>query len=335
MQLRDQAAIIQQHQMAIDQAKRQLAADAAAFANMGGDVGSFMGAPSPPPATGQPPMPGQASVPSGPQQAPQPSVMQASPMPGTLPQAPSGGPSAAPGPASASPAPGAGGDGMAPGNEAFGLIMRVAEDIKRRNPGIDGPTLALAVDRIMGLVAPQLRQQTQILTTQMREQGADTRSQRAAETSRANTADRVGATERGQDISLQRAREQANAAMARVQATQDRIDARFRQGGGNKARLAAQSARSQEIRNEITNATRQLNALTGALVPADDPRYKEAQDRLNRAQQKLDILDKSVQQDDGSVPGPAPAAPTASGPIATDAKGNKVQWNGQTWVPVK
>jgi hypothetical protein len=230
---------------------------------------------------------------------------------------------------------------MAPGNDAFGLIMRVAADIKRRNPNIDGPTLALAVDRIMGLVAPQLRQQTQILTTQMREQGADNRSQRSAETSRANTADRVAAMERGQDISLQRAREQAGAAMQRVQATQSRIDARFRQGIGNKTRLAAQSNRAREIAGEVTNATRQLNALTGALVAPDDPRYKDAEARLNRAQQKLDILDKSLTQDGGSMGNVADqidqsaAAPSASGPIATDAKGNKVQWNGNAWVPVK
>jgi hypothetical protein len=206
-----------------------------------------------------------------------------------------------------------------PEDQAYGLIMRVASDIKRRNPNIDGPTLALATDRIMGLIAPQLRQQTQILTTQMREQGANQRQDIRADVSRENTDKRVGAIERGQDLMLQRVREQSAAIAARTQSTQDRIDARWRSGQGNKTRLAAQSNRAREISTEVTNATRQLNTLTQALVPADDPRYKVATDRLSAAQRKLDILDKSLQQDGGPLGSVGDqinqSAPAASGAV--------------------
>jgi hypothetical protein len=171
----------------------------------------------------------------------------------------------------------------------------------------------------MGLIAPQLRQQTQILTTQMREQGANQRQDIRADVSRANTQDRVKAIERGQDLMLQRVREQSAAIAARTQATQDRIDARWRSGQGNKARLAAQSNRAREISTEVTNATREVNTLAQALVPTTDPRYKAATDRLSAAQRKLDILDKSLQQDGGPLGSVGDqinqSAPAASGAV--------------------
>lgn len=365
--LLQRAQQIQQGRMALDVAQKQLQADAAAFSGLdaggGGMPGGFAPAlPGPQGAPVTPPQampPGQASVPNMPAGGP-PAV------PGGLsPAMASPGASAQPAP----PAPAGGGfsgGDQQPGGMGGGLdptdprapvmaVMSIAREIKSRNPGIDPQTLMLATQRVIEMskgMAPALRQGAQVVVQQMRDA-----------TSRANTQDRIAATERGQDIGAQNVDKRVGAqrdiaaghdaaAMARTSATikgamdraqyvQQQTNQRVQSGQMTRERGQAVSERMKAATAKLSAAQRQLGSLQGALVAADDPRMAQAQKRVQEATAEIDRVSNTI-----GVQAPAPAAaPTpqavqstpaagAGRPTATGPNGEKVEWNGTAWVPV-
>lgn len=237
---------------------------------------------------------------------------------------------------------------------AVQTVMSIAQEIKQRNPGIDPQTLMLATSRIIDMskgLAPALRQGAQVVIQDMKDQVSranttdrvqqqDVNNQRTTGTSAANTDKRVAATERGQDIGLQKTREQAQAAMQRVQAVQGAIDQRFSSGQGNQAQKAAMTERGRAIAAQLTAATRQLALLkdaAGQPLPDTDPRVQKAAKDIAAASAKLDILEKAATGGTSAAQSTPQGTQSTGGtqPLtATDAKGNKLTWNGSAWVPV-
>lgn len=232
--------------------------------------------------------------------------------------------------------------------------MSIAQEIKQRNPNIDPQTLMLATSRIIDMskgLAPALRQGAQVVIQDMKDQvsrantqdrvgQSDVNNQRTTQTSADNTAARVEATERGQDIGLQKAREQAGSAMERMKATQAAIDQRFASGQGNTVQAKAQQERGRAIAAQLTAATRQLGLLkdaAGQPLPDTDPRVQKAMKDVAAANAKLDILEKAV--GGGAAPaGPAAQAPAAGGgqrgPAPANLNGKPI-WpspDGKGWV---
>lgn len=348
--LRQKAQQIQQGQMQLDQAKKQLQADAAVFSNLGGGQ---MQPPPPgmgaPPQSGQPPAPGQASMPAGgPPPGPQgPMPPQGQPQPGPMssPQPQGGPPMAGPAPGpSMAPQPQGQPDGQNFGpQQAFQTVIQIAQAIKARNPGLDPSTLALAVGRVIDMskeLAPFQRQQLQLATAQLhaatqediagqnigsREkiagQNIQSREKIAAghdETSRSNVEARI------QD------------ADQRLNVTQASIDRRFNAGQTSKIQAKAQRERAALLRTQLSEAKNKLARLTSAGTIAG-PQYDAATKAVDDAYNRITDLQSKVVGGQGDAGGGAPPQPPGGGaamPTATDAKGNKVQWNGSAWVPV-
>lgn len=363
--IRAKAMQIQQAQLALDQAKKQVAADAAAFSGIpgaqamgapgaGGAQQAPMGLPGPqmpppPPPTAQPMPPGQSSQPAVP------------PQPGASPAAPPSSGAAQPAP----PAQAGGGSLQPqqgqPGQQqidptdpraAVQTVMSIAQEIKSRNPNIDPTTLLLATQRIIDMskgLAPALRQGAQVVIQDLKDQTAnrntdvratqsDTNNQRTTQTSASNTAARGAVQERGQNIGLQKTKEQATAAMQRVQAVQGALNQRFASGQGNTAQAKAMTERGRAIAAELISATRQLGLLkdaAGQPLPDTDPRVQQASKAIAAATAKLDILEKAA----GA--GAASAAPAAGGPAAgggqrgsapATLKGKPIWPQGGKWV---
>lgn len=343
-QLALRAQQIGQAHLALDQAKRQLAADAAAFTGLGGGNGFALPGPQGPAPQPQPMMPGQPSVPSG---GPSPQGQAVSPQGGpvTAPPPQAGGGASLP----QQPQP-SGPNGIDPldPRAAVQTVMSIAQEIKSRNPNIDPQTLMLATSRIIDMskgLAPALRQGAQVVIQQMKDA-----------TSQANTAARVGATERGQDIgasnvekrvaatergqdisaatSLQRVAQQGRDAMARTQASIDAANQRASQGVWSREKTAAYKERANAAGAKLKAANSRLTSLTAAGVKADDPRVTQAGRDIASATAELDRVNKAAGLDQGTVPQAAPAPAGGARPTATNAKGEQLEWNGSAWVPV-
>lgn len=65
--------------------------------------------------------------------------------------------------------------------------------------------------------------------------------------------------------------------------------------------------------------------------PQDEQVVKQA---VNRFIQANAATQQVLERDIARRSGPQGGAPAASGPIAQDARGNRVQWNGSAWVPM-
>jgi hypothetical protein len=325
--IQQRAQQIQQGQLALDEAKKKVAADAAAFSGIGGFTGGGMGgggagfAPAlPGPAGGaqapvQPMAPGQSSQPNMPtqgSQGPSSAIPPASPPnlppPGNAVTSPPG--SKAPG-GTFSPQgqqqPG-GIDPMA----GVKAVMSIAQEIKSRNPNIDPQTLMLATERVIGLshgMDPAIRQQAQYIIGQARN-----------DTSRENTENRVGAqleiagqsvasrdsiagakdvtTRRGQDMNLQGKEATINGAMDRNKYVQGEMDKRFQSGQISKEKHQAATEATRRITAQLTAATRQLGMLkdaTGGQLPETDPRVQKANRDIAEATAKLNAVEKATQ----------------------------------------
>lgn len=371
-QISQRAQQIQAAQFALDQAKKQTAADAMAFANLGGTNSSALASAQMPQSYGspqiggpelgpmtQPMAPGQPSVPQ--QGGPVPQAPATAPAPQAVlqpsqgsqpPMSPPGG-ATAPLPqgsgASSPQAPQASPAGIDPTDPMAGVkvVTQIAQEIKSRNPTIPPEQLLMATQRVIEMskgMAPALRTGAQVVLQDMRDQvqtrGQDIRQatqERGQDIGASNVDKRVAATERGQDMANSRAMMQANAAMERVKVVQGELNKRFAAGQGTKAQQVAVKERIDAIKAQLTAASRKLSSLkdaTGQPLPETDPRVIQATKEVADATNKLEVLQKTLKV--APAPAAAPVAEPDSGrPTATGPKGEKVEWDGKNWVPVK
>lgn len=356
--LQAKAQQIQQAQMAIDASKRELQAQAALFQGLPAGAqppGNASPGQSPggqAPMGGQqmpqPPMPGQPSQLMGmPQQGGQQTPMGrppgGMPPPGqqggqTQPQGPQGG-QQMPG-----QQPGAGGQDLSP-QAQMQLLTQIAQGIKQRSPGIDPLTLFEAVKQQIGLMTALSNTQKQQLVfaadqikAQVQTRGQDVRAQTQEDT----TDKRVGATERGQDIGARntdvRVKGMLQATQARIadadnrlQQTQQAISGRQDKSISGRAAAKVQTERLTLLKTELSQAKQKLSA---AAASGDATATAQAQSDVDASYKRvLDFQKKVVGGQASPPPGAGATDPSQNGPTATDAKGNKVMWNGQAWVP--
>ena len=361
--IQQRAIAIQQAQMQLDEAKKQTAADAAAFANLGGlgsSGGQGGGQTAPMFSTGgpmaQPMAPGQPSAPSQPQggmQQPQSGPpASGAPMPSQQP------PQGAMPPQGGQPAPQPGA-GQSPGPQedptspqaAIKTVYSIAQEIKARNPGIDSATLMAATQKVIDMskgIDPGLRAQASYLAAQIAAQsrqqvagtqaGARVQAADIGAQSRENVA-QTGATSRenvaniGAKARTDSATIAANGAMGRTQLIQKSIDTRFGQGQGNQAKKTAATERNKPLNAQLAAAVRQKSMLKDAAgnpLGDDDPRVKQVNKTIADTIAKQDALVKTIGT---AAPDSGGTDNQPSGPTATDAKGNQLMWDGKAGVP--
>jgi hypothetical protein len=343
-QFQQRAMQIQQAQSVIDDQKRQLAAQAAAFSGLTGgqqggvappppQSGGMPGQPqmpSPGPQTGQPPMPGQSSMPAQgmPNQGAPPSGVQ-SPVQGPMaPQA--GGQSPMPG-------GGLGGQDLSPQGQ-MSIIAQIAQTIKSRNPTLDSQTLFEAVKQQIGLLGALSSTQKQQLVL-----AAD---QLKADTSRANTQDRVGAqrdiaTDRNETSranTQDRVRAQIQATSARIadadqrlNQTQAAINARQDKSLSGKVANKAQSERAAYLRTQLSQAKQKLSAAGMSMNQTQiDTAQKGVDDAYARV---LDFQKKAGAGEQAPQAGPAPTGGGATrGPAPATLHGKSIYPENGKWV---
>lgn len=349
--IQQRAQQIQQGQMALDAAKRELAGQAAVFKGLmtggaGGAAPIPPGAPQqPPPMTGQPPMPGQSSHPMmHPGQMPPQGMPPAGPQ--MAPTGPQPAPQAVPAPVGMQMTPqgqgGAGSPDMSPEGE-MQVIAQIARAIKTQNPDIDGPTLFEAVKQhisLLGALSATQKQNLIFAANQLR-----------ADVSRENTQDRVAAQLRGQDIGAQNvdkrvgaqrdiaaghdATSRANAmdriaaAEANLKFTQDNINRRFAAGQGTKEQKAAAQERLALLK---TNLAQAKDRRARAVAQSNQPEIDKGNAEVDRIYNQIVDFQKKM----GGAPAPAAAAGAAAprGPAPAKLNGKPI-WpspDGQHWV---
>ncbi len=343
--LQAKAQQIQQGQMAIDAAKRELQAQAALFQGLPQGAqppGSATPGQPPPGQQGPQPMaPGQPSVPGQPPQGGGPTPMMPMPPQGGQPQMPPGGPQGAPqggapmgGQQQPGGMPGAGGQDLSP-QAQMQLLVQIAQSIKQRSPGIDPLTLYEAVKQQIGLMGSLSQTQKQQLVfaadqvkAQVTERGQDIR----ADTSTANTATRAGVQERGQDISVQNTKTrvqgmlQATSARIadadiRLQQTQQAINARQDKSLQGRATAKVQTERLNLIKTQLSQAKQKLSA---AAASGDATATAQAQKDVDAAYQR--VLDFQQKAAGGQAAGGAQAKYTVGQTI--DHGGKKYRVTG-------
>lgn len=339
--IKQRAMQVQQAQLALDQQKKDIAAQAAAFAgiNPGGGAPptpgmTAPGAPPPGPMA-QPMAPGQPSMPAqqqaGPQLPPQlagPSAAPMAPPPQQPLVSPPGGP--APAPSQGAGAPPQSGQ-IDPTDPMAGtkVVTQIAQEIKSRNPNIDPQQLLMATQHVIDMskgMAPALRSGAQVVVQQLRDASSerntdvranqsDVNNQRTTTTSSANTDKRTSSQEKiaaGHDqTSLSRAATVAGAAMDRAKFVQGEVNKRASTNQGDKNKNAAINERTKTVVAQLTAATRKLALLkdaTGSPLPETDPRVQQAMKEIETANKNLDIISKAA-----GIPASASPAPEAGG----------------------
>lgn len=313
-EMRVRALQIQQYQMQLDAAKRDLAARASVFQGMDGGgtagiAGNFSGGPGgnalPAPQGPQGPGGGPGGGPMGPQGAPggmpmAPSAMapgggiqrQSSPMAAQpagrwgVPPSMAGGPQGGPGGQGPAGAQAQGGGPQTP----FQTMMMIAKDIKSRNPQIQPLQLADAVsatiDMMKGLT-PDYRADMQMLLQQMRDTAAEQRTQEHE----------AGAT--------QREREGGQTKVEITGMQQQGADRREAMRAGE--RLAEIKARGDQKSREIVLTQTFINdraargQITKAQAEAQRAREKALSDKLKAATSRLDTLISSGSTDQDQI----------------------------------
>ena len=355
-QLQQKAQAIQQAQMQIDAAKRELAGNSAQIQNLLQMQPQQQGQPQGGPPPGAPPMPGQTpqAGPPPPQQGmPQP------PMPGQS-SAPMGGPppgataSAAPpqpqmpqgGQQQPGQAPGAGGQDLSP-QAQMQLLAQIAQSIKKRSPGIDNLTLFEAVKQQIGLMTALSNTQKQQLVfaadqikARVQTRGQDMNAANTKDrdqTSRANTQDRdttsAANTKTRVAGMLQATQARIADANSRLDKTQAAINARQDKSIQGRANTKVQTERLGLLRTQLAQARQKLSA---AAASGDTGAVQAAQQGVDAAFKNITDFQQKVSGPQAS-PGAAPPAGAGGGaqrPTATSADGKKVEWDGQNWVPV-
>lgn len=355
--IQQRAQQIQQAQQQIDQQKRELAAQASLFQNLPqqaqpqGNAQPGMAPMGQPPqgAMPQPPMPGQSSSPMQPPGGPAPGAT----TPAGFPQGgpPPGGPPPG-GQQMPGQNPGAGGQDLSP-QAQMQLLTQIAQSIKQRSPGMDPLTLFEAVKQQIGLMTALSNTQKQQLVYAVDQFKAQNSQQIAANhdaQSGANTVTRVEGQKDIADKHDQTSRDNTKAKIAaalqqtqariadadsRLKQTQDAIGARQDKSLQGRATQKVQTERLGLLRTQLAQAKQKLSQ---AAASADSTAIAAAQQQVNSALQNIATFQQKVIGQGGAPGGQASppdagGAGQAGGPTATDAKGNKVQWNGTAWVP--
>lgn len=283
----DQASVINQRaqqiqaaQFALDQEKRSLAGQAAAFQALvqrGGQPQAPVGQQLPPatgpmpPQTGQPPMPGQASVPNQPSQ-----MAPSGPPQASMAGPPQGGMQVPPQQGQAQGAPQGGLPTELTTEGQLGIIQKIAQTIKAQNPGIDPATLFEATKQQIALLGG--------LSATQKSDLALTLEAIRSQTSQANTAARVYATERGQDIGAASRENVANIGARSREAVGAGHDAASRANTAD--RIADADSRLAKTQAAI-NARQDKSILGRATTKAQTERLAMLRTKLSQAKQKL------------------------------------------------
>lgn len=227
--------------------------------------------------------------------------------------------------------------------------MRIAADIKRRNPDIDPQTLFAATGdmvKMMQGVAPDMRAQLAWAADMLR-----------AQTSTTNTQTRVAGEERDTDVragvdmakiqaQMQETNMRVQAAQQRLVYTQGQINQRFQQGqqskGATTAQRTALAGAQAKFKAAQTRYT-QLQSNLRAGINVDPAQVQKSLDDMNAAAQNvMDVTNKIANQPPDQAPAdssdqlgselgggawqPPAGAPSAKG--VTD--GSPLQQNGKT-----
>jgi outer membrane murein-binding lipoprotein Lpp len=345
--LRLKAQQIQQGQLALDEAKRQLAAQAALFQGL--PAGAMPpGNAAPPQAAGQtlqPPMPGQSSQPMAPQRQPfigTPSspvsgAREVGPVPPTGPaMALQGG--SAPGGQMQQPGvdPAASAQDLSPQGQ-LSIITQIAQSIKQRAPGIDPLTLFEAVKQQIGLMGQlsatqkqQLVLATDTLKAQVSERNTDVRANTSTTvaaghdaTSRANTDKRVAAQ-------IQTTNARIADADNRLSQTQAAINARQDKSLQGRATAKVQTERLALLRAKVAQAKQKLSA---AVANGDQSAMAAADKDVADALAAVTDFQTKVVAGSGGGGSTGDQGQYVKGQIYQDAQGNKAMWDGTKFVP--
>lgn len=224
-------------------------------------------------------------------------------------------------------------EGMGP-QPTFGQIfMR----IKQANPGMSDATVLAMTAKVQQVVNPADKMYLQYLMGQQRLQ----------------------TQQRGQDLTAAYRQQALAQHDAEFQEAQRGLEGRFQERlAARPSPAQAQQIRAQKLQVQAINAQiRQINTqlasagyMVGISGVSTDLTDQQKSLLAQRDQLQNQIIQMYNQMSGETVPkaSAAPAAPAtgatgpaapagaaaASGPTATDANGNKVQWNGTTWVPV-
>ncbi len=378
--LKNQALMIQQRQAELDDHKRQLAAQAAAYMGLGQGGGMGGGAPSnmpvpqmapPPPgmfAGGQqgpqPPMPGQASMPAQPR--PQPFSGGAPPM-GVEGAGARFMDRQAPAPAAEAPAiEKVAIEAAAPAQsetEPLQVLAKIAADVRARNPGIDPETTALAVQEIVGQmknVAPDVRAQLQHMASLYKTDATVGLGREKIKATGDNLEKTIGSREK---IAGDRNATQKD--LGQLRADTSIKTTGMREAGQNSRASSAEAGRNSRASARATGtpaedkaASRTHAAKLNLLRAQESEIIAQMQSQVSGTKAWKDLSAKK-QAIRGQITqlqasrasslggGSAPAAPAArpaaaaapkaavpaGAPTATGADGKKVYWNGKAWLP--
>ena len=350
---------VQARQKALADAQRQDTARRAFFASLTTPDMAALPQQGPPGPTAQTPFASAGSPPS--------------PMPGAAPSAAPAAAGGQPAASPLSPAPSGAAVPAAASGANFGLsfpdpvarLRQIAQALKRANPGADDLTLATAlqqqIDMMKGLAPDDraaLMAETQVMRIQAQSDQAVQRANNQTEIAniRAQTAQevadvRAAASRYGADSRSNTAGQNREAAMERTVYTQNAIDRRAAQAAVTHVDAKAKAAQYKKIMAARAQLKDAISTASGVATPAQQQqlaaldqqaiKFWSANNWLPRPSE-LDRMGADQAQAGGAAtpssgaPAPVPnIEPSAPKPTATDAKGNKVEWNGQNWVPMK
>lgn len=371
--LKAKAQAIQQAQMTIDAKKRELAGQAALFQGLPAQSMPPGNASPPgqmQQGQPQPPMPGQ---PSQPMMQPQPGIpaafkpspsepvfgsRQAGPvdprysgqgMSGSAPTGPQQPPQGGqpPGSPQGQPQPGADvGQDLGP-QAQMQIIAQIAQSIKQRSPGIDPNTLFEAVKQqisLMGalsqtqkqqlvLATDQIKAQTQVQTTQMRDDTSTANTGTRAATSKDIATGHDDTSKRNTDVRAQTQIATTNARIVdadnRLNQTQAAINARQDKSIQGRATNKAVTERTTLLKSQLSKA-KQL--LSQAVANGDPGKIAAAQQAANQAADAVIAFQTKVVGGQGG--GATGGGQASRGPSPASLKGKPI-WpspDGKSWV---
>ena len=344
--------------LALQQREREMAGEAAAGSSLtdfsggygqlsAGQTGMPFGPPGttgPAPPPQQPQMPGMNAPGGAGGMAPQGAQPGAGAAPG------GGGPIPQTGPSPFAGTAGAGGGQPQQGMMGGMSIQQLAATIKRRNPGIDPGTLFEAVKQANALLNPESKMLLQFMMNQQRiqeqERGQDIRAGTAqagqetqrdiagqrteaqrdiatqrTETQKETTAERVGAQERGQDISSADRAAGRAASMDRTKLIQDRIDGRAAASTAGKAVVAANKAKYNELVKKRMTVSDEISAAMAEAAGVPDDNIKKLQAEKKALDDQLVAFWKKAQDGGVTLPRPSELVGLGGGAPAADTQG--------------
>jgi hypothetical protein len=241
------------------------------------------------------------------------------------------------------PQGGAGAQDLSP-QAQMQLLTQIAQSIKQRSPGIDPLTLFEAVKQQIGLMASLSNTQKQQLifaADQVKANVSERNTDVRAQTQEDTTDKRIGAQERGQDIGARNTDVRANAMLqatqariadadARLNQTQNAINARQDKSIQGRATAKVQTERLSLLKTQLSQAKQKLSA---AAASGDQAGVAAAQQGVDNAYKA--VLDFQSKVTRGA---PAPAGDDAGsggkprGPAPATLGGKPIWPDGDHWV---